>query len=206
MATLAPLTGIVTLVTACGPTITAPDVVGMRLDEAHRTFEALGVEDFDDVDVIGEEDAIFRDANWVVVKQEPAAGTKNVDTGTTIRLEVGNEDDSEVLKMIPEDSDFAREMAPDEEEEPSEEPQPTESTDAEHARRRSLRLSRHPRRPSRRASTTSQWRVLDARATPARSSCGTPTATTSHRTRCGSAQATCGTSVMRNASPAWSSR
>lgn len=97
----------------------------MRLDDAHRAFEALDVDGFDDVDVIGEEDSIFLDANWVVVRQDPAAGTKEEDTGATIKLEVGNEDDSEVLEMIPADSPFALEMAPNEEPEPTDEPSPT---------------------------------------------------------------------------------
>lgn len=99
--------------TACGPTVTTPDLVGMRLDDAHNKLKDLDVENFDDKDVIGEEDAIFRDANWIVVRQEPAAGSKDVDAGTTIKLFVGNQDDDEVLKMIPGDSAFAREVAKD---------------------------------------------------------------------------------------------
>jgi len=85
----------------------------MRLDAAHREFESLDVTNFDDKDVIGDEDFILRDANWVVVKQDPPAGTEGVDTGTTIKLYVGNEDDDEVLEMIPSDSDFAVEVAKD---------------------------------------------------------------------------------------------
>lgn len=102
---------LVPLLAACGPTVTAPDVVGMRLDAAHRKFEALEVEGFDDKDVIGEEEEILWDSNWVVVKQTPAAGTKEMDTDTTVKLEVGNEDDKKVLSLIPSTSPFAREMA-----------------------------------------------------------------------------------------------
>lgn len=135
--TFASLALVVGFATACGPTVTAPDVVGMRLDDAHRAFEKLGVDEFEDVDVIGDENTIFLDSNWVVVKQDPAAGTKEVDTGTTIKLQVGNEDDDEVLEMIPADSDFAIEVngepepepSEEPEPEPSEEPEPTESTD-----------------------------------------------------------------------------
>lgn len=102
----------VPLLAACGSTVTMPDVVGMRLDDAHRALEKMGVENFEDVDVIGEEDSIFRDANWVVVQQDPPAGTAEVDTGTTIELSVGNEDEEkEVLAAIPPDSPFAREFA-----------------------------------------------------------------------------------------------
>lgn len=100
------------LAAGCGPTITMPDVVGMRLDDAHRTLEALEVTEFEDSDVVGEKDMIWLDGNWVVVAQEPAAGTPDVDTGTTITLSVGNEDEvKEVLKLIPDDSAFAREVA-----------------------------------------------------------------------------------------------
>lgn len=102
----------VPLLAACGSTVTMPDVVGMRLDDAHRALEKMGVENFEDVDVIGEEDSIFRDANWVVVAQDPPAGTAEVETGTTIELSVGNEDEEkEVLAAIPPDSPFAREFA-----------------------------------------------------------------------------------------------
>lgn len=97
------------LLTACGATVTAPDVVGMRLDAAHRKFEALDVTDFDDKDVIGAEDDILLDSNWVVVKQTPKAGAKDVDSGTTVKLEVGNQDDKKVLTLIPVDSPFAKE-------------------------------------------------------------------------------------------------
>lgn len=63
-----------------------PDVVGMRLDAAHRELEKLGIQEFDDTDAIGEEDSILRDANWVVVEQDPPAGTREVGTDTKIRL------------------------------------------------------------------------------------------------------------------------
>ncbi|WP_162246850.1 PASTA domain-containing protein [Phycicoccus sp. Root101] len=99
------------LATGCGPTTTVPDVVGMRLDDAHRKFEALGLESSNDKDIIGAEDVILRDANWVVIKQDPAPGTVGVDTDATVALSVGREDDAQVLKLIPPQSAFAREMA-----------------------------------------------------------------------------------------------
>jgi hypothetical protein len=100
------------LLAACGSTATMPDVVGMRLDEAHRVLEEMGMENFDDTDVMGEIDGVWRDANWIVVEQNPSAGTAEVDTGTTIELSVGNEDEAEeVLAAIPPDSPFAREYA-----------------------------------------------------------------------------------------------
>lgn len=119
---------VLTMLTGCGPTITAPDVVGMRLDAAHRAFEALGVENFEDTDIIGGEDAIFLDANWVVVEQSPPAGTAGVDTDTTIELGVGNEDDPEVLDVIPADSPFAIEINGDPAEADPETTQPPETT------------------------------------------------------------------------------
>ena len=94
-----------------GSTVTMPDVVGMRLDEAHRQLEDLGLEDFEDTDVIGKEDTILRDKNWIVVAQDPAAGATKVDAGTKPKLSVGNQDDKSVLKRIPVDSPFAIEAA-----------------------------------------------------------------------------------------------
>lgn len=111
----------------CGPTFTVPDVVGMRLDAAHRVFEGMEVDEFEDVDVVGDEDTIMWDSNWVVVAQDPPAGATDVDKGETIRLEVGNEDDSEVLELIPADSPFAQEMAPDPEPEAEAEPSASNS-------------------------------------------------------------------------------
>ncbi len=102
---------LVSTLTACGPTITMPNVVGMRLDDAHRALEKLDVDEFEDVDVLGKEDTIFLDRNWVVVSQNPAAGTAKVDTGTKVELSVGNQDDKEVLDRIPSDSPFALEQS-----------------------------------------------------------------------------------------------
>jgi beta-lactam-binding protein with PASTA domain len=98
------------LLTACGPSVTLPNVVGMRLDDAHRAMEKIEVENFDDDDAI-EDRTIFLDSNWVVLEQSPAAGTKAVDTGTTVKLSVGNEDDEEVLQMLPDDAPFVVELA-----------------------------------------------------------------------------------------------
>lgn len=62
------------------------------------------------MDVIGAKDVILLDSNWVVVKQEPVAGTTNMDTDTVVKLQVGNEDDKKVLDLIPAKSPFALEM------------------------------------------------------------------------------------------------
>lgn len=94
----------------CGPTFTAPDVVGMRLDDAHRAFEALGVDKFEDVDVVGDDRTAFFDRNWVVLKQVPAAGTKKVDEDETIRLEIGAVEDDGILERLPEGSPVAVEL------------------------------------------------------------------------------------------------
>lgn len=119
------------VLTGCGPTITAPDVVGMRLDEAHQAFEKLEVDDFDDVDGVGDDRAIMWDANWVVIKQEPPAGTKGVDTGETIKLTVANEDDDDLLDLIPKDSPVAQDFAEDAAEEAAEAAAEKEEADAE---------------------------------------------------------------------------
>ena len=91
---------VVVLLTGCGPTATVPDVVGMRLDAAHRKLEALGIEKFDDHDII-EDRGIWLDRDWVVLKQSPAGGSREVDTDTTIDLAVGKVSDSEIAQMLP---------------------------------------------------------------------------------------------------------
>jgi hypothetical protein len=96
---------------ACGPSITAPDVVGTRLDSAHRAFEKLDVDQFEDVDVVGDNRTAFRDHNWVVLKQVPPAGTKDVDAGETIRLEIGAVDDKGIADRVPEESSVGIEFA-----------------------------------------------------------------------------------------------
>lgn len=86
--------------TGCGPTITAPNVVGMRLDAAHQAFEKLEVTEFEDKDGL-EDRSIFLDNGWVVLKQRPAAGTKDVDTSTTIEMTVAKVGDKEIRDLLP---------------------------------------------------------------------------------------------------------
>ncbi|WP_324274700.1 PASTA domain-containing protein [Blastococcus brunescens] len=132
--TILALGSVLFAVTACGSTAAMPDVVGMRLDVAHNELEELGIENFEDIDVIGEEDSIWRDANWVVVEQDPPAGTRDVDTDTTIKLSVGNEDDEEVLTRIPADSPFALEQSEAEREAAESAAQEAENREAQAAR------------------------------------------------------------------------
>lgn len=99
------------LLAGCGPTVTVPNVVGMRLDAAHRQFQALDVDEFDDQDVVGEDRDVVRDHNWVVLSQTPAAGTAAVDTGSTIHLKVGKVDDAEIRDRLPATSPVMRELA-----------------------------------------------------------------------------------------------
>lgn len=132
--TLVVLSSVLFTVAACGPTVAMPDVVGMRLDVAHNELEKLGIQDFEDIDVIGEEDSIWRDANWVVVEQNPPAGTHDVDTDTKIELSVGNEDDEEVLTRIPADSPFALEQGEAEREAAEKAAQETEAREAQAAK------------------------------------------------------------------------
>ena len=70
-----------------GPTLSTPNVVGLRLDKAHQAFEALGIKEFDDKDAFEDRNAVV-DSNWAVLGQDPAAGTA-LDTGTKITLTIG---------------------------------------------------------------------------------------------------------------------
>ena len=65
------------LLTGCGADpVQLPDVVGMPLDEAHRTLEALGFEELQDEDAF-ENRSVIMDANWVVIGYSPAAGNSS---------------------------------------------------------------------------------------------------------------------------------
>lgn len=86
MLTLAALSMILTL-SGCGQDAPVPDVVGMQLDKAHQALAAADFEDFEDEDFF-EDRSILLDANWVVLEQDPTAGT-STGTGTTITLRAG---------------------------------------------------------------------------------------------------------------------
>ena len=57
------------------PTTTAPNVVGMRLDAAHRKMADVDLLTYADGDVIGPGRAVINDHNWVVLTQSPATST-----------------------------------------------------------------------------------------------------------------------------------
>lgn len=95
--------GLALVLSACGPTITAPNVVGMRLDAAHRKFEALDTKNFKDTDTVQHRDVLW-DSHWVVIAQDPPAGATHVDTDTTIKLSVVNQDYKKLLDLIPANS------------------------------------------------------------------------------------------------------
>jgi len=107
----AAITLIATLLVGCGAqrTINAPDVVGLRLDAAHRKFEKLGVDDFEDRDVRHKRTP-FRDHSWVVIRQSPAAGTTGVGLDSKIVLTVGKYSDHDILDLIPAESTIAQEL------------------------------------------------------------------------------------------------
>ena len=119
------------LLAGCGPTVTLPDVVGMRLDDAHRAMEKLGVENFDDSDIVGDDRMIILDSSWVVIEQSPAGGTEEVDTDTTIELSVGKASDDDILELIPADSPVAEELAAEAEAEAEEQAEDEAEEEAE---------------------------------------------------------------------------
>lgn len=77
----------VAVLAGCGPTASTPNVVGLPLDKAHQAFEALGIKEFDDKDAFENRNANV-DSNWVVLGQDPAAGT-TVGTDTKPKLTIG---------------------------------------------------------------------------------------------------------------------
>ncbi|MGX5655933.1 PASTA domain-containing protein [Geodermatophilus nigrescens] len=98
------------LATGCGAEpIDMPDLAGLPLDEAHRQLEAMGFEEFEDIDAF-EDRSILLDANWVVVASSPAAG-EDVTPDDVVRFEVGQRDEERALAVIPADSQVAQEHA-----------------------------------------------------------------------------------------------
>lgn len=92
----------VALLAGCGPTATAPNVVGLALDKAHQRFEALDIKEFDDRDAFGDRTAM-QDSNWVVLGQDPAAGT-TVDLDTKIKLTIGKIGEDNTTARLPQGS------------------------------------------------------------------------------------------------------
>ncbi|WP_207621152.1 PASTA domain-containing protein [Streptosporangium minutum] len=62
-----------------------PDVVGMNLQEGQDTMQAAGFYALDDQDSTGQGRLQIYDRNWVITKQDPAAGRK-VATDTPVTL------------------------------------------------------------------------------------------------------------------------
>jgi hypothetical protein len=107
---LASLAGVLVLATGCGADpVDLPDLVGQPLDEAHRELEAMGFEEFEDVDAFDDR-SIFMDANWVVVATSPAAG-EPVTPDDVVTFEVGKRDERRAIDGIPADSPVAQEYA-----------------------------------------------------------------------------------------------
>ncbi|WP_448617000.1 PASTA domain-containing protein [Modestobacter sp. URMC 112] len=98
------------LLSGCGADpVELPDLVGMPLDEAHRTLEDLGFEEFEDQDAF-EDRSVLMDANWVVVGSSPSAGAA-VDLDDTVTFRVGQRDEQRAIEQLPADSPVAVEYA-----------------------------------------------------------------------------------------------
>ncbi|MFW3169180.1 PASTA domain-containing protein [Geodermatophilus sp. CPCC 206100] len=109
-ARLAALAAVLVLATGCGADpLDLPDLVGQPLDEAHRELEAMGFEEFEDLDAF-EDRAVFMDANWVVVATSPAPG-EPVTPGDVVTFEVGKRDEQRAIDEIPAGSPVAQEYA-----------------------------------------------------------------------------------------------
>jgi hypothetical protein len=83
-------------------------VTGYRLDDAHNRLEDAGFEKFADDDAVSDRTPAW-DANWVVVKQSPAAGD-SAELGTTIQLSIAKPEDEGVRQDLPAGSPVAIEL------------------------------------------------------------------------------------------------
>ncbi len=70
--------------------ITVPDVVGENHQYAQDTMQAAGLYNLDERDATGEGRMLLWDRNWVVVSQDPPAGSE-VTEDTTITLSAKKE-------------------------------------------------------------------------------------------------------------------
>lgn len=102
-----------TLFSACGSDAKpVPDVVGIQLDEAHRTLKAQGFEKFEDTDKFGDR-AVLLDSNWVVLAQNPQPEAQS-EPGTVVNLQVGKIGEVRTKKALPRDSPVLARMLADE--------------------------------------------------------------------------------------------
>lgn len=77
---------------AAARTIIVPDVVGENHQYAQDEMQAAGLYSLDERDASGEGRLLLWDRNWIVVSQDPPAGTE-VTEDTTITLTSRHEDD-----------------------------------------------------------------------------------------------------------------
>ncbi|WP_241037285.1 PASTA domain-containing protein [Blastococcus litoris] len=85
-----------------------PDLVGQRLDTAEATLLAAGFDDIDTDHIVGWVFVVDED-QWVVVAQEPTAGTR-VDPGEPVNLGAGPLDDVRTLRALPSDAVLGAEV------------------------------------------------------------------------------------------------
>lgn len=72
--------------------ITVPDVVGENHQYAQDEMQAAGLYSLDERDASGEGRVLLWDRNWMVVSQDPPAGSR-VSRDTTVTLTSRHEDD-----------------------------------------------------------------------------------------------------------------
>jgi hypothetical protein len=75
---------------AAAVTIAVPEVVGENHQYAQDTMQAAGLYNLDERDATGQGRMLLWDRNWVVVSQDPPAGTQ-VDENATITLSAKKE-------------------------------------------------------------------------------------------------------------------
>ncbi|GAA3997477.1 hypothetical protein GCM10022247_16910 [Allokutzneria multivorans] len=72
--------------------VTVPNVVGMEHQKAQDTMQAAGLRNLAEEDATGRKRLLINDRNWVVVTQEPAAGSV-VPKTTKVLLKSKKKDD-----------------------------------------------------------------------------------------------------------------
>ncbi|WP_162257482.1 PASTA domain-containing protein [Phycicoccus sp. Soil802] len=96
------------LANCSGEPVPVPNVVGIRLDDAHNALAAKGFEDFEDLDMFDDR-AILIDSNWVVLQQDPNPN-QETDRGGTVSLRVGKIGEARTRRALPSGSPVLAEI------------------------------------------------------------------------------------------------
>ncbi|WP_166985962.1 PASTA domain-containing protein [Canibacter zhoujuaniae] len=71
-----------------------PDVTGLKVDVAKQTIRDAGITSLVDLEDVDGQDSVWKDSNWSVVSQNPAAGTE-IDADVQVTLKVNHDSKKE---------------------------------------------------------------------------------------------------------------